>query len=338
MLRLVVGRLIAGVLLTLLLTLLTYIAFFRIPVDPTTYIFQEAPPEERAQLRQQLRLDDPFYEQWGRFAWRLGTEGDLGSSMLGVPPQPVKSILAESLRPTSSLVLGGFVLTLLLAIPLGILSASRAGSLLDRGIFGFTVIGIVLHPFLVGLALRAGAGRFDLAPSGSYCPLRGEAHTFDQFGAITSTCGGLADWSHHLVLPWLTFAFFFLPLYTRMVRAHFLEDLGTPYVRTARAKGASEWRILTRHVGRNAVGPMAAMLAVDVATVVTAAIYIETIFGLGGIGSLVAKNLTGGQGYDVNVLVGVVVLVTIAITLANLVSDFTLRSLDPRVRLGRPSA
>lgn len=81
--------------------------------------------------------------------------------------QPVNSILAAYLPPTASLVLGGFVLTLLLAIPLGMLSASRAGSLLDRGIFGFTVIGVVLHPFLVGLALRAGAGRLDLAPAGA---------------------------------------------------------------------------------------------------------------------------------------------------------------------------
>lgn len=137
-----------------------------------------------------------------------------------------------------------------------------------------------------------------------------------------------------MALPWLTLALFFLPLYTRMVRARFLDNLDELYVRTARAKGASERRILTRHVGRNAFGPMAAMLAVDVATVVTAAIYIETVFGLPGIGRLVAWNLSGSSGYDLHVLVGVVVLVTIAITFANLFSDLVVRALDPRIRAG----
>jgi len=327
--RLVAGRVVAGIVLTLLLTLLTYVVFFRIPVDPVSYILNEPTPEQRAELRQQLGLDEPLLNQWGRFAWRLGTEGDLGTSLLG--GAPVNSILRGSLPATVSLVLGGFVLTLLLAFPLGMLSALRAGSLLDRGIFGFTVIAMVLHPFLVGLVLRSGAERLEIAPGGGYCPLRGQTQEFGPSGA-TGFCGGLADWSHHMALPWLTFALFFLPLYTRMVRARFLDDLDQLYVRTARAKGASERRVLLGHVSRNALGPLTAMIAVDVATVVTAAIYIETIFGLPGIGRLVASNLTGARGYDLHVLVGVVVLVTIAITAANLFSDLTLRRLDPRVR------
>jgi peptide/nickel transport system permease protein len=338
MLRLVAGRLVAGLVLLVLLTFATYAVFFRIPVDPTSYILPNATPEQKAQIRADLGLDEPVAEQWGRFAWRLGTEADLGTSLLG-RREPVNSTLKAHLPPTLSLVLGGFVLTLLLAIPLGMLSALRPRSLLDRSVLTVAVVGVVLHPFLIGLILRAGAERTGRAPDGGYCPLRGQTQVLgelDEFGrqAAIEFCGGAADWSRHMALPWLTFAFFLLPLYVRMTRSRVLDNLALPYVLTARAKGASERRILSRHVARNAFGPLAAMVAVDVATIVTAAIYIETVFGLPGIGRLVASNLSGGSGYDLHVLVGVVVLVTIAITIANLLSDVLMRALDPRIRSG----
>jgi peptide/nickel transport system permease protein len=328
--RLVLGRAIAGVVLVILLTLLTYVVFFRVPVDPVIYINPGATDQERAAIREELGLDQPVLEQWSRFAWRLGTEADLGTSLIG--GVPVNAILKATLPPTLSLVLGGFVLTLLLAIPLGMLSAVRPRSLLDRAVLAFTVIGIILHPFIVGLLLRyVFADWWDIAPAGGYCPIRGEAETVlgpGQFG----TCGGFVDWLGHMWMPWLTFALFFLPLYTRLVRAHMLDNLGQLFVLTARAKGASERRIVTRHVARPALGPVAAMLAVDIAIVVTAAIYVETVFGLGGIGQLVAFNLAGAQGYDLNVLVGVVVVIAVAITTVSLFADLTVRALDPRIR------
>jgi peptide/nickel transport system permease protein len=338
MLRLVAGRIVAGILLTLLLTLATYAVFFRVPVDPAIYASPEGTQEERAAIRQELGLEEPLLEQWGQFAWRLGTEADLGTSLLDAPdaeaPAPVRSILADALPPTLSLVLGGFVLTLLLAVPLGMLAALRPRSLLDRSVLAVAVLGVVLHPFIVGLLLHALADRTGIVRGGGYCPIRGEAIDIVGPGQV-GACGGAADWVSRMWLPWVTFAVFFLPLYTRMSRARFLDNLDQLYVRTARAKGASERRILFRHVSRNALGPIAAMLAVDVATVVTAAIYIETVFGLPGVGRLVATNLGGSAGYDLHVLVGVVVLVTFTITAANLFSDLTLRALDPRVRTGR---
>lgn len=333
MIRLVLGRLVAGVLLVLLLTLMTYVVFFRVPVDPVIYLAPDAPPEQKAEIRRQLGLDQPLLDQWGSFVWRLGTEGDLGTALLG-GRQPVSSILEASLPPTLSLVTGGFLLMLLFALPLGMLSAVRPRSLLDRAVLSFTVLGIVLHPFAVGLILREIlADRLGLAAGGGYCALRGTTQEFTGASGV-SYCGGLSDWLHHMWLPWLTFALFFLPLYTRMIRARVLDNLGQLYVLTARAKGASELRVVVRHVSRNALGPIVAMLAVDIAVIVTAAIYVETIFGLPGIGRLVASNLSGALGYDLHVLVGVVVLVAVAITAVNLVSDLTLRGLDPRIRGG----
>ncbi|MCP9484417.1 MAG: ABC transporter permease [Gaiellaceae bacterium MAG52_C11] len=322
MLRVVVGRLAGGVVLTLVLTLLAYLVIATIPVEPDVNV------------RKQFGLDQPLLDQWGTFAWELGTEGSLGTSLSLVAPVSVNAIIGGALPATASLVLGGFVVTLLLAFPLGIVSALRRRSLLDRGILFFTVVGIVMHPFVVGLALKAVlAVRLGVAPEGNYCSLTGESPFFAD-GSYGGTCGGVVDWLSHLWLPWLTFAFFFLPIYTRIIRARMVENLGEQYVLTARAKGASERQVITRHVARNALGPVAAMLAVDVGTIVVAAIYIETVFGLNGIGLLVARNLSGASGYDRNILVGVVVVVALTITFANLLSDLVLRALDPRVRLG----
>lgn len=344
MIRLVLGRLLSGVVLVLLLSLMTFVVFFRVPVDPTIYISPIATAEEKAEIRRVIGLDQPVLEEWGDFVWGLGTRGDLGRELFpksesGVitlegERRPVSSTLKEYLPATLSLVVGGFVLMLALALPLGLLSALHARSLVDRAILVFTVLGIVLHPFLVGLILRETfADRLELAPPGGYCPIRGEnAEPFSPGASFIGTCGGVVDWLDHMWLPWLTFALFFLPLYTRMVRARVLDNLGQLYVLAARAKGASEWRIVTRHVSRNSLGPIVAMLAVDIAVIVTAAIYVETIFGLDGVGRLVASNLSGAGGYDIHVLVGIVVVVAVAITAVNIFSDLAVRALDPRIR------
>lgn len=333
MLRAMAGRLGGGLLLVLVLTLLTYLVFATIPIN--VVLPEISGDERRAAARRQLGLDQPLLEQWGTFVWRLGSEGELGSTLSVFNPVSVNSILADALPVTASLVLGGFLLTLLVAVPLGFLSALRRRSPIDRGILLFTVVGIVMHPFVVGLALKwLFAERWGVAPDGAYCPLRGQTPIIDLTQGLIGTCGGFADWISHLWLPWLTFALFFLPLYTRIVRARVVENLGELYVLTARAKGASERQVVTRHVARNALGPIAAMLAVDVGTIVVAAIYVETVFGLNGVGLLVVQNISGQFGYDRNVLVGVVVVVALTIAFANVAADLVVRRLDPRVRLG----
>jgi peptide/nickel transport system permease protein len=335
MLRYVVSRLCSGVLLMLALTLVTFVVFLRIPIDPAPWIAgHQVTPEERAQIHHDLGLDRPALVQWAKFVERIVTEGSLGESLMKQEGIHVNDIVGTALGRTASLVAGGFALVLLLSIPLGVLSALRPHTLFDRSVVTVAILGIVLHPFVVGLALRALlARRWHLAPDGGYCPLHAPAPPPDSFA--TAGCGGLADWAGHLWLPWITFAFFFLPLYTRMIRARVLENLGARYVLTARAKGASEWRVVSRHVSRNVAGPVLAMLAVDVGTIVTAAIYIETIFGLHGIGQLVAVNLDGGHGYDLTVILGVVFVVAAAITVLNLVADLATLALDPRIRVGR---
>ena len=335
MLRALLGRVAGGIVLVLVLSFLSFAVWAVIPRSANIAL---ALPRgwtdaEKAAALQRLGLDQPLHEQWADYAWRLGTRADFGETVSLYGGAPVRPLLVDALPVTLALALGGFVLALVLALPLGLASALRRRSVLDRGIFLFTVIGIVLHPFLVGLILSEVAGeRLGLAPERGYCPARGETEFVLSDRRTVETCGGLRDWASHLVLPWLTFAIFFVPIYTRMIRARVVETLGERYVLTAFAKGASERRVVTRHVLRNALGPLAAMLAVDAGTIIVAAIYVETIFGLGGIGTLVVHNLSGEYGYDRNVVVGIVVFAAIAITIANLLADATIRSLDPRVR------
>ena len=335
MLRALGGRVVGGIVLVLVLSFLSFAVWATIPRSANSALDlpQGWTDAEKAETVQRLGLDRPLYEQWGEYAWGLGTRADFGETLSLYGGFPVRPILVDALPATLSLAVGGFVLALVLAIPLGLASALRRRTVLDRGILVFTVVGIVLHPFIVGLILsELVAGRLGLAPERGYCALRGETEVFHAETQTVTTCGGLVDWASHLWLPWLTFAIFFLPIYTRMIRARLVETLGEQYVVTARAKGASERRVVTRHVLRNGLGPLAAMVAVDAGTIIVAAIYVETIFGLGGIGTLVVHNLTGQYGYDRNVVVGIVVFAAIAITITNLLADATIRTLDPRVR------
>ena len=167
MARLVLARVLGGIVLVTALTLITYVVWWQVPVDPLIYIYPDGAPEAQKQAtREQLGLDQPVLEQWGRFTWRLATEGDLGTSLF--ERKPVNGILESALPPTLSLVLGGFVLMLALAIPLGMLSALRARTVFDRAVLMVVVLGIVLHPFVIGLVLRdVFSSKLGVAPPGT---------------------------------------------------------------------------------------------------------------------------------------------------------------------------
>jgi peptide/nickel transport system permease protein len=334
MVRSLIGRVIGGIVLVLLLTVMSFAVWAVIPrtANSALSLPEGWSQQEKAATLQRLGLDRPLYEQWAEYTWGLA-RGDFGETLSLYGGYPVRPVLLDALPTTLWLALGGFGLALLLAVPLALISALRRRTLVDRGILLFTIVGIVLHPFVVGLILsELVADRLGLAPAGGYCPLRGEARIFIAETRTVTTCGGFGDWVQHLWLPWITFAIFFIPIYTRIIRTRLVETLGEQYVTTARAKGASERRVVSRHVLRTGFAPLAAMVAVDVGTIIVAAIYVETVFGLGGIGTLVVHNLTGAYGYDRNMVVGIVVLAAIAITVANLLADFTIRALDPRVR------
>lgn len=317
MLGYLVRRILWTVVLFVALTLVTYIIFFVIPSDAVrTYQGRAAATID---LRRAADLNGPVYQQYAEFLWRLLTHGSLGHSFFS--DRSVNSTIGAAAPVTLSLVLGGIAVWMLIAVPVGIVSALRPRSLVDRATVVFVLVGISAHPVWIGLILSYAFGfKLHLLPLTGYC---------DVINPSTQ-CGGPVQWFTHLILPWLTFAMLFAALYARMIRASVLEALSEEYVRTARAKGAPEWMVLRSHVLRNAMLPVVTMLGMDMGLALGGAIFVETVFGLPGLG----KVAIGALGrHDLPIIEGVVVFVTIAILIINLIVDLVYAFLDPRITL-----
>ena len=179
-------------------------------------------------------------------------------------------------RPvTASLVFGGAVFWLALSIPVGILSALRPRSILDRVTMTFVLIGISAHPVWIGLLLSYFVGyKLHITPIAGYC------NFFT--GTAGAQCDGPVQWAYHLILPWLTFMVLFAALYVRLIRANVMETMSEDYVRTARAKGASERRVMVQHVLRNSLLPVVTILGMDLGLALGGALFTEDIFDLPG--------------------------------------------------------
>jgi peptide/nickel transport system permease protein len=320
--RYLIRRILWAAALFVAVTWVTYVIFFVVPVDPARLSCgQIASAECIARARVFLGLDRPVPEQYARFLRRLVVDRSLGRSFAN--RQTVNQIVGDAAPVTASLVVGGAILWLLVSIPVGVLSALRPRSLLDRGAMLLVLVGISAHPVWIGLLLAYFLGyRLELMPITGYCDF------FDPVDALG--CGGPAEWAYHLVLPWLTFTMLFAALYVRFVRAYTLESLGEDYVRTARAKGAPEWVVIRSHVLRNGLLPVLTMIGLDVGIALGGSVFTETVFNLPGLGRTLVRSV---QGFDLPVTVGIVVFSTTAIVILNLVVDVLYAWIDPRIRL-----
>jgi peptide/nickel transport system permease protein len=323
----ILRRILSGILLIGVLTFLTFFVFNEIPTNPACLVVACGPHTTTtdAMIRaadHQLGIDRSVFVQYGDWVWHVVRGGDFGESWTA--KQKVGGMLGGALPVTASLVLGGVALMLLLALPLGAIAATRPRTPADRGILAASVFGLAIHPFVLALFIRDFFGEHFHVFDFSYCPL---------FGSNPAGCGGPIDWAGHLAVPWVVFALFFLPLYMRMIRVRLLETYSEPYISTARAKGASERRVLQHHALRNAIGPLLPMLAIDAGTALTAAIYIETVFGLQGLGSLAVGALSGeAGGFDLPLVAGVVFVVGAFVVVLNVAADVAGAWVDPRIR------
>jgi peptide/nickel transport system permease protein len=318
----------SGAVLIASLTFLTFLVFNAIPTNPACLVVACGPhtTTDDAAIKaadHRLGIDRPVVVQYGRFVWQLVRHGSFGTSWTNdrkVGPQ-----IAKALPVTASLVAGGMIFMLAVALVLGCFSAFRPRSIPDRGLLAVSVIGLAVHPFVLGIGLRDLFAQHLGAPSAGYCPIRSDRG----FG-----CGGVSSWAAHLAVPWIVFALLFLPLYMRLVRARLLETLNEPWISTARAKGASEPRVLIRHALRNAIGPILPLIAIDAGTALTAAIYIETVFGLPGLGHLAVQAFSGeAGGYDLPLTAALVTTVGAFVVVLNLLADVAGAWVDPRTRL-----
>ena len=330
MYRYLIRRLLWAGVLFLSVTVVSYIIFFLVPAEPARLMAgPQAPPDQVARIRKQMGLDDPVVVQYGRFLGGMFPVSFDGGFHLKDPSlgrsyatrQPVTEIIKDAAPVTASLVFGGAILWMLIAVPIGILSALRPRSLLDRSAMVFVLIGISAHPVWIGLILIYFVGyKAGLTPLGGYC---------DMINPSTD-CGGPIEWAHSLILPWITFAILFAALYVRMIRANVLEAMNEDYVRTARAKGAPEWLVMRSHVLRNAMLPVVTMLGMDIGVALGGAIFTEAVFGLPGLGRSALQAL---EGFDLPAVMGIVVFATICVIVFNLFVDLLYAVIDPRIRL-----
>lgn len=345
MLSFTVRKVAVGLALLFTLASVAFWVNWAIPQDAGYFILGNVQNPTREQIQQanhRLGVDRPALVQYGDFVGDL-VRGDLGISWTtaayvpdqGVVGESVTGLVLRAAAVTGSLVLGGALLLVLVALPLGPYLASRAGSATDRGTLLVSLAFVSTHPLVAALILQLVVGRkLGWVPDQGYCPFFGSAPVLGGGGGATE-CGGPLDWASHLILPWLSFSVLLLALYVRLVRTQSLSVLHEPYVTVARAKGASDRQVLQRHVVPSVVAVVAAMVAMDIGTALGIALFIEVVYGLPGLGRLLIVALQGFSGFDRPVIVGVVLVTGAVVILANLAADLLSGAIDPRMRTQR---
>jgi peptide/nickel transport system permease protein len=311
------ARRLAGMAAVLLaISLLTFLIFQVIPGgDPAVRMAGRlATPQQVRDVRHAWGFDRPVYDQY------LTTMGKvLDGSVVSYSQQiNVEDEILRSLPPTISLALGAGVIWLVFGVLFGVLSAITAGRLLDRSLTVVALIGVSTPAFFLGALLLYYLGyRLGLLPLGGYVPL-----TKDPWG-----------WFTHMLLPWLALSVAFIGVYARVLRSSVLDTMSEDYVRTARAKGLSERRVLVRHVLRNSLIPVVSLWGLDFAAVVGGgAIVIESVFDLHGVGQYAAESIAR---LDVPPVLVVTLLVACAVVVLGACVDILYAALDPRIRLAR---
>ena len=301
--------------------MVAYVIFFIIPVNPAQLACgQRASPECIRNATQNLGLDKPVYEQYWKFLTQLVVHHDLGKSYFN--RQSVNTTVLNAAPVTASLVLGGAVLWMLIALA-------------DRDSLR-AAAAVVTRPNVDGVRADRDLGAPGLDRADPVVRRRVQARLdADHRATATSStrrpsCGGPVQWAWHMILPWITFAVLFAALYVRMIRANVMEASDEDYVRTARAKGAPEQVVIRSHILRNALLPVVTMLGMDIGVALGGAIFTETIFALPGLGQTALQAITN---FDLPTVQGIVVFATIAIIVFNLVVDLLYAVIDPRIRL-----
>jgi peptide/nickel transport system permease protein len=347
--RYLLGRGLRGVLTVLALIALTFTLYFTIERDPPVgnyfpSVARGAPatPQQVAAVRHLFYLDRSKIGLYVEYLGHL-VRGDIGHDQAMdrdgrvVDAGSIGPFVYPELRATLSILGGGAVLVLLLALPLGAISGSRVGSWSDRIISFAALVLVCTHPMMLGLILRSAGNSVKLVPTSGYCTfLKHPAPAGTLSFPGQETCGGPIAWATHLILPWITFALLFLALYTRMVRASVAETVHEDFVRTARAKGASHARVLARHVLPNASLRVLTMVGLEIGTAIGVCIYIEAAYGIPGLGTAAVRQLGGANfALDLPFATAIVLLITLIVVVGNLVVDMLYTVLDPRVGLTR---
>ena len=304
MLRFLIRRVLLTIPVVLGVATLVFSLIHLVPGDPAQAMLGEsASPEDMAELRAKLGLDRPLLLQYGRFLRGLMI-GDLGISLR--TNQPVAEAIAERMPATVELGVAAMVLAIVLAVPLGILAAARAGTIVDHTATTLALVGISMPNFWLG-------------------PLLAIVFSVTLGWLPVSGWGTLA----HLVLPAVTLGAPLAAVIARMTRASVIEELREPYVLAARARGVSRLRAVLQHAFRNSLIPIVTVLGLQFGAVLTGAVITETIFAWPGVGRLLIQSI-GFRDYPI--VQGCILLIAVTYVSVNLLTDLVYGLLDPRIR------
>ncbi|MFV0294567.1 MAG: ABC transporter permease [Hyphomicrobiaceae bacterium] len=305
-------RIAAAIPVMIIVALLVFLMLRLTPSDPAAIIAGDfANDQQIAEIRQKLGLDQPMAVQFARWVNNMA-HGDFGESFFY--KKKVAALIMERLEPTASLSLITILLTVLIAVPLGTLAAYTQGSWIDRLVMGFSVLGFSIPVFVVGYILI-----YLFAVKVDWLPVQGYQYIAD----------GVGGWLVRLILPALTLSIVFIALIARMTRTSVLEVLHEDYIRTARAKGQSELKVLVRHALANAAVPILTVIGLTFATLIGGVVVTESVFTLPGLGLLTVDAVLAR---DYPTIQAVILLFSLAYVLVNLAVDVAYTLFDPRIR------
>ncbi len=310
--RYTLQRLVAMIPVLLVVAVVTFSLIHLTPGDPVALMAgDEATPEQKEAIRRDMGLDKPLYEQLLIYFTDI-LRGDLGESIFS--KFPVTELIKQRLEPTLFIAVFSQIVSIVIAIPLGILAAWKANTWIDRVVMVIAVLGLAIPSFWLGANL--------------IWVFAVKLHWFPAFGYVPIS-DGILPWIKSITLPSISVGFISAALIARMTRASMLEVLREDYVRTARAKGLGEQAVLLGHAFKNASIPVVTIIGIGIAGLVSGLVVTEAVFGIPGIGRLIVDAVNRR---DYPVIQGVILMVTLGYVLINLIVDLIYGYLDPRIR------
>ena len=282
------------------------------PGDPAAVIAGDyASPEDIAKIRTQLGLDQPIIVQFSTWVWSL-MQGNLGISIFS--NLPVTKLIAQRLEPTLMLSLTTLIFAVVVAVPMGVIAAWKAGTWVDRLIMVFAVFGFSVPVFVLGYMMI-----FSFSMELGILPVQGYKSPFDD----------LWQFVRHITLPTITLSVIYIALIARITRASMLEVLEEDYIRTARAKGQTESRVLISHALKNASIPIVTIIGIGIALLIGGVVVTESVYNIPGLGRLVVDAILKR---DYPIIQGLILMFSFVYIIINLVIDILYTILDPRIR------
>lgn len=312
MLAYLVKRLLATIPVMGVVALFVFSLLYISPGDPAAIIAGDiATDEDIARIRAKLGLDQPYFVRFGTWLWALA-HGDLGVSIF--TNLPVSELVAQRLEPTVALTLCTLIVTVLIAVPIGVIAAWRVGTWVDRVVMGFSVLGFSVPVFVFAYLLM-----FVFAIELEWLPVQG-------YVSITE---GFWPFLRHMILPSVALGTVYMALIARITRASMLEVLSQDYIRTAQAKGLASRDVLMRHALKNAAVPIVTVIGIGIALLISGVVVTETVFAIPGIGRLTVDAILRR---DYPIIQAVTLLFSAVYVLINLAVDLSYTLLDPRIR------